>query len=184
MLSSSENEPSYVNESLQRFIREHRLACDELHALNGEFEALIQQFASREELLPLLDQAVDSQLQPVDGAADPQSVHEVLLQSTREVIARTQLLRRKARQLREAVAKKLEVDGKPPLAPAKHPHTLSRREQEVLRLMVDGKTSKEIASSLGISFKTAVTHRSSIMSKLDVHEIASVVREALRRGLV
>jgi hypothetical protein len=36
----------------------------------------------------------------------------------------------------------------------------------------------------GISFKTAVTHRASIMSKLDVHEIASVVREAIRRGLV
>ncbi len=61
---------------------------------------------------------------------------------------------------------------------------LSRREFEVLRLMVDGMTSREVAAELGISFKTAVTHRASIMSKLDVHEIASVVREAIHRGLV
>jgi len=61
---------------------------------------------------------------------------------------------------------------------------LSRREHQVLSLIVAGKSSKEIAAELGISFKTAVTHRASIMSKLDVHEIASVVREAIRRGLV
>jgi DNA-binding CsgD family transcriptional regulator len=64
------------------------------------------------------------------------------------------------------------------------PYGLSRREFQVLHLIVDGKSSKEIAVELGISFKTAVTHRTSIMSKLDVHEIASVVREAIRRGLV
>jgi DNA-binding NarL/FixJ family response regulator len=61
---------------------------------------------------------------------------------------------------------------------------LSKRELQVLTLMVEGKTSKEIAAQLGISFKTAVTHRASIMNKLDVHETASVVREAIRRGLV
>jgi DNA-binding NarL/FixJ family response regulator len=61
---------------------------------------------------------------------------------------------------------------------------LSKREHQVLHLIVAGKTSKEIAHELGISFKTAVTHRASIMSKLDVHEIASVVREAIHRGLV
>jgi DNA-binding NarL/FixJ family response regulator len=61
---------------------------------------------------------------------------------------------------------------------------LSKRELQVLALMVDGRTSKEIAAELGITFKTAVTHRASIMSKLDVHETASAVREAIRRGLV
>jgi len=61
---------------------------------------------------------------------------------------------------------------------------LSKRELQVLGLMVEGKTSKEIAAHLGISFKTAVTHRASIMNKLDVHETASAVREAIRRGLV
>ena len=61
---------------------------------------------------------------------------------------------------------------------------LSKREREVLALMVEGKSSKQIAALLGISFKTAVTHRASIMSKMDLHETASVVREAIRRGLV
>jgi DNA-binding NarL/FixJ family response regulator len=54
----------------------------------------------------------------------------------------------------------------------------------VLTLIVAGKSSKEIAAELGISFRTAVTHRASIMGKLNVHEIASVVREAIHRGLV
>jgi DNA-binding NarL/FixJ family response regulator len=70
----------------------------------------------------------------------------------------------------------------PPPGPMRN--GLSKRELQVLALMVDRKTSKEIAAELGISFKTAVTHRASIMSKLDVHETASVVREAIRRGLV
>jgi DNA-binding NarL/FixJ family response regulator len=61
---------------------------------------------------------------------------------------------------------------------------LSKREREVLVLIVAGKTSKQIAAQLGISFKTAVTHRTSIMDKLQVHEIASLVREAIRQQMV
>jgi DNA-binding NarL/FixJ family response regulator len=61
---------------------------------------------------------------------------------------------------------------------------LSKRELQVLALMVAGKSSKEMAGELGISFKTAMTHRANIMAKLNVHETASVVREAIRRGLV
>jgi DNA-binding NarL/FixJ family response regulator len=61
---------------------------------------------------------------------------------------------------------------------------LSKRELQVLALMVAGGSSKEIAVELGISFKTAMTHRANIMTKLNVHETASVVREAIRRGLV
>jgi len=61
---------------------------------------------------------------------------------------------------------------------------LSKRELQVVALMVAGNSSKEIAAELGISFKTAMTHRANIMTKLKVHETASVVREAIRRGLV
>ena len=61
---------------------------------------------------------------------------------------------------------------------------LSKRELQVVALMVAGKSSKEMAADLGISFKTAMTHRANIMSKLNVHETASVVREAIRRGWV
>lgn len=61
---------------------------------------------------------------------------------------------------------------------------LSKRELQVVALMVAGKSSKEMAADLGISFKTAMAHRANIMNKLKVHETASVVREAIRRGLV
>jgi DNA-binding NarL/FixJ family response regulator len=84
---------------------------------------------------------------------------------------------------------KSSVDGQPTSTNGRpgvagHRNLLSKREHEVLALMVEGKTSKEIAAQLGIAFKTAVTHRASIMSKMEVHETASVVREAIRRGLV
>ncbi|PYV08040.1 MAG: DNA-binding response regulator, partial [Acidobacteria bacterium] len=46
------------------------------------------------------------------------------------------------------------------------------------------KTTKEVAALLGISFKTAESHRTRIMEKLDIHETAGLVRYAIRRGLV
>lgn len=61
---------------------------------------------------------------------------------------------------------------------------LSPREREVLGLLVDGKSTKEIAAELGIAFRTAACHRSAIMQKLNVHDTASMVREAIRWGLV
>ncbi len=61
---------------------------------------------------------------------------------------------------------------------------LSPREREVLQLIAEGKTTKEVAGLLGISFKTAESHRMRIMKKVDVHETASLVRYAVRRGLI
>jgi DNA-binding NarL/FixJ family response regulator len=61
---------------------------------------------------------------------------------------------------------------------------LTPREMEVLRLIVDGHSTKRIAVMLGISFKTAACHRMHIMQKLDIHEVASLVRYALREKLV
>lgn len=61
---------------------------------------------------------------------------------------------------------------------------LTPREREVLQLVAEGKTSKEIGALLHISAKTADTHRTSMMKKLDIHDTASLVRYAIRRGLV
>jgi DNA-binding NarL/FixJ family response regulator len=61
---------------------------------------------------------------------------------------------------------------------------LSQREREVLQLVAEGKSTKEIAILLGISTKTAESHRRHIRSKLNLHETASLVRYAIRRGLV
>lgn len=61
---------------------------------------------------------------------------------------------------------------------------LSGRERQVLQLVGEGKSTKEIAAILGISVKTAESHRARLMRKLDVHETASLVRYAIRKGLV
>jgi two-component system, NarL family, response regulator NreC len=61
---------------------------------------------------------------------------------------------------------------------------LSVRERQVLKLIAEGKSTKDVASILGISAKTVETHRSRLMLKLDIHETASLVRYAVRRGLV
>jgi DNA-binding NarL/FixJ family response regulator len=64
------------------------------------------------------------------------------------------------------------------------PDPLSPREREVLQLVAEGKTTKEVAAILGISVKTAESHRTRIMSKLNIHETAGLVRYAIRRGLI
>ena len=61
---------------------------------------------------------------------------------------------------------------------------LTDRERQVMQLIAEGKTTKEVAVILGVSVKTAESHRSSLMSKLDIHSTAEVVRYAIRRGMV
>jgi DNA-binding NarL/FixJ family response regulator len=61
---------------------------------------------------------------------------------------------------------------------------LTGRERQVLQLIAEGKSTKDAASLLGISVKTAESHRMRLMQKLDIHETASLVRYAVRRGLV
>jgi DNA-binding NarL/FixJ family response regulator len=61
---------------------------------------------------------------------------------------------------------------------------LTAREREVLQLVAEGKTNKEVASQLGISVKTAEAHRAHIMGKLNIHETAGLVRFAIREGII
>lgn len=61
---------------------------------------------------------------------------------------------------------------------------LTAREVEVLRLLADGLTSKDVAQALGIAFKTATCHRSRILAKLGVTETVSAVRWAIRERLI
>jgi two-component system, NarL family, response regulator NreC len=79
-----------------------------------------------------------------------------------------------SRTLIDAYRTKTEVPADP----------LSLREREVLQLIAEGKSTKEIATVLGLSAKTAETHRARIMRKLEIRETAGLVRYAIRRGLV
>lgn len=62
--------------------------------------------------------------------------------------------------------------------------TLSARQVEVLRLITEGLTTKQIAQALDISVKTVESHRAQLMERLDIHEVAGLVRYAIRMGLV
>jgi DNA-binding NarL/FixJ family response regulator len=61
---------------------------------------------------------------------------------------------------------------------------LTPREREIVQLLAEGKSSKEVAASLSISVKTADTHRANIMRKLDLHSVTELVRYAVRNQIV
>jgi DNA-binding NarL/FixJ family response regulator len=61
---------------------------------------------------------------------------------------------------------------------------LTPREREVVQLVVEGKSTKEVATALGLSVKTAETHRSNIMRKLDIHSVSDLVIYAIRNSIV
>lgn len=61
---------------------------------------------------------------------------------------------------------------------------LTARERQVLQLVAEGNTTKKVASILGVSVKTAESHRTRIMQKLDIHDSVRLVHYAIRRGLV
>lgn len=61
---------------------------------------------------------------------------------------------------------------------------LSPRQREILQLIAEGKSTREIAESLHLSVKTIETHRAQLMERLDIHDTAGLVRYALRKGLI
>ncbi|MGD0224317.1 MAG: response regulator transcription factor [Terriglobia bacterium] len=63
------------------------------------------------------------------------------------------------------------------------PHELTPRERQIVQLLAEGKSNKEVASALEISLHTVVTHRSNIMHKLEVHSVSELVRYAIRNNL-
>ena len=61
---------------------------------------------------------------------------------------------------------------------------LTQRERQVFKLLAEGKTSRDIAKYLGVSLKTAMTHRTNVMAKLEVHSRADLIRYAIRKGII
>ncbi|MBW2713797.1 MAG: response regulator transcription factor, partial [Deltaproteobacteria bacterium] len=61
---------------------------------------------------------------------------------------------------------------------------LSDRERQVLTLIAEGLSSKEIAREFGVSLKTVESHRANLMDKLEIHKVSGLVRFAIRVGLV
>lgn len=101
---------------------------------------------------------------------------EVLRVAVREVLAHRMYISESLPiETRQAIA------GLTPTGPRDR---LTSREREVLQLLSDGCSNKEIGSTLGISEKTAETHRARLMTKLGIHSVAKLVRYAVRNRIV
>jgi len=61
---------------------------------------------------------------------------------------------------------------------------LSPRQREILQLIAEGKSTREIAETLHLSVKAVETHRSQLMERLDIHDVAGLIKYALRKGLI
>lgn len=70
------------------------------------------------------------------------------------------------------------------VSPETHNDILTTREREVIQLLAEGKTSKEVAVTLNLSVKTAETHRTNLMRKLGLHSVADLTRYAVQNGIV
>ena len=86
-----------------------------------------------------------------------------------------------AKRLREQTRTPAKLERKPPKAPNVE---LTQREAEVLQLIAEGYANKQIAAELNLSVKTVEKHRQQVMQKLDIHNIAGLVRHAAAKGII
>jgi len=77
-----------------------------------------------------------------------------------------------------------QASGAAPAADAQSAERLTARQREILQLIAEGKTTKEIALALTLSAKTVEMHRAQLMERLDIHDVAGLVRYALRTGII
>ena len=111
----------------------------------------------------------------VKGCVSKSQAAEHLLQAINDVIAGGVYL---SPHVSGAVVQAYLAKSELPYEP------LTPRERQVLQLIAEGKTTKEAAAVLDVSVKTAETHRTNLMVKLDIHSTAGLVRYAIRRGLL
>jgi DNA-binding NarL/FixJ family response regulator len=74
----------------------------------------------------------------------------------------------------------LEMNGHEPI----RGKALTSRQREILQLIAEGQSTKNIAQLLNVSVKTVETHRTELMNRLDIHEVAGLVRYAIRQGII
>jgi DNA-binding NarL/FixJ family response regulator len=87
-------------------------------------------------------------------------------------------------RISEAILNSLVSTATPGQVEPARPGPLSAREREILQLLAENKSNKDIAKALGISVRTVETHRRSVMQKLDANSIVELVHYAIRNGIV
>jgi DNA-binding NarL/FixJ family response regulator len=155
--------------------------------LNGvEATRQIRKFSPETEVLILTMHDSELLVQEVFEAG----AHGYILKddADRNLLAAVDSLRRHepylSSRVSEAVAKAAMPPGYHPAVNRSSRSRLTPREREVLQLLAEGKGNKEVAAVLGISVKTAETHRANIMLKLDFHSITELVRYAVRNKII
>jgi len=108
--------------------------------------------------------------------------------AARDLVAAVEALQRHRTFFTSKVAE-IVLDGylkgkDPSTIPTLTQDRLTRREREVVQLLAEGKTTKEVASVLGMSIKMAETHRSNIMRKLNFHSVSQLVVYAVRNNII
>jgi DNA-binding NarL/FixJ family response regulator len=110
--------------------------------------------------------------------------------AARDLVAAVEALRRDKTYFTSKVAAmvlegylKNGTPGSQPAAPQTR-NRLTPREREIVQLLAEGKSTKEVAVALGLSVKTAETHRSNIMRKLELHSVSDLVLYAVRNNIV
>ncbi len=106
---------------------------------------------------------------------------ECLVKAVKDVSAGKSFL---APKVSEIVLKGFLQTGKQPEQAERSQGQPTPREMEILRLLAEGKTNKEIAALLGITVRTVETHRAKIMLKLGLHSLAELIHYAVRHGIV
>jgi DNA-binding NarL/FixJ family response regulator len=102
-----------------------------------------------------------------------------------EVVAAVRAIQRGGNYFSPPVAREIADQLRTPKSKGRDPFSLlSRRERDVLRLIAEGLSAKEVATALDISAKTVEAHRTSLMRKLGLRKATELVRYALRHGLI
>jgi DNA-binding NarL/FixJ family response regulator len=104
----------------------------------------------------------------------------------RNLLAAVDAVRRHRPFLSSRLAERFSSPGPPgghPEGPRARSH-LTQREREIVQLLAEGKSNKEVAGVLNISVRTAETHRANIMLKLNLHSIVDLVHYAVRNGII
>ena len=155
--------------------------------LNGvEATRQIRKLSPQTEILILTMHDSEQLVREVLGAG----AHGYILKddADRNLIAAVDALRRHKPYLSSRVSEAVSNAANPSEDGAAFNHAsrsrLTPREREIVQLLAEGKSNKEVAGYLGISVKTAETHRANIMLKLDFHSLADLVRYAVRNNII
>jgi len=151
--------------------------------LNGvEATRQIRKLSPQTEILILTMHESEQLVQEVLGAG----AHGYILKddADRNLIAAIDALRRHKPYLSSKVSEAVSNVGSPSDDGSPMRSRLTPREREIVQLLAEGKSNKEVAGYLGISVKTAETHRANIMLKLDFHSLADLVRYAVRNKII